>query len=143
MIKLFSNWLVDLDEAKVAVPRKKKVAAVAHSDIDRWLKSVDGLAKDLKDLQAAKTKAKDKMAKIGKKFKPEVKEKQENEPKDGKATERTRTGTILPREQNPKPEQKQKLAKKQDKPVVKKDEESVHVCDDIGFLTQIKIRSGI
>ena len=27
--------------------------------------------------------------------------------------------------------------------IVKKDDESVHVCDDIGFLTQIKIRSGI
>ena len=65
-----------------------KTHPVAHTDIDRWLKSVDGLAKDLKALQAAKEKAKGKMDDIGKKNnpskKPEDKDMKDKDKKDKK-----------------------------------------------------------
>lgn len=83
----FSEWMT-VDEAKRIVPRKvamrpkKQHAAVPHTDIDRWLKSVDGLAKDLKDLQGAKKNAEDKMKQIGQKYKPEDADKPEEKPDD-------------------------------------------------------------
>lgn len=59
----------------------KKVAAVPHQDIERWLKSVDELSKELKELQLLKTKTKQKIDKISKKDenKPE-KDKDLNKP---------------------------------------------------------------
>lgn len=36
---------------------ESKILPIAHTDIDRWLKSVDGLAKDLQDLKRAREKA--------------------------------------------------------------------------------------
>ena len=94
-MKLFSDWASEFDEAirlpKRIVPHRKqmqlplkKQTPVAHADIDRWLKSVDGLAKDLKDLQAAKTKAKDKMSQIGQKFKPDSDKSNKDDEKDVK-----------------------------------------------------------
>ena len=83
----FSEWMT-IDEAKrivsakVAVRPKKQHAAVPHTDIDRWLKSVDGLAKDLKDLQGAKKNAEDKMKQIGQKYKPDDADKPEKKPDD-------------------------------------------------------------
>jgi len=81
----FSEWLIDearrghkphpdqrtlFDRGdfvpKKVAPTKKKISSVAHTDIDRWLKSVDGLAKDLSALKDAESKAKGKMNKIGK-----------------------------------------------------------------------------
>lgn len=73
-MKSFLEWT--MIEAKIA--SKKKKNSIVHSDIDRWLKSVNDLAQDLKDLQTAKDKSKDKMNQIGKKYKPE------EEPKDSK-----------------------------------------------------------
>jgi hypothetical protein len=70
---------------KKAATTKKKISSVAHTDIDRWLKSVDGLAKDLNALKDAKLKAKGKMDQIGKPKsdkpddKPIEKEKDDNE----------------------------------------------------------------
>jgi hypothetical protein len=63
---LFFDWIFE---------EGKKPASIAHADIDRWLKSVDGLAKDLKDLKNAKDKTKGKMDQIGKKFKGNVPDK--------------------------------------------------------------------
>jgi hypothetical protein len=78
-------------------PAKKKISSVAHTDIDRWLKSVDGLAKDLSALKDAEAKAKGKMNQIGKpkSDKPEEKpiEKEKDNEKPGlerKAVERPR-----------------------------------------------------
>ena len=65
----FSDWLIDETKKKLSVPvrtAKKKVSSIAHTDIDRWLKSVDDLAKDLNDLKKSKIKFKSKMDQIGK-----------------------------------------------------------------------------
>lgn len=82
---------------KKAAPAKKKISSVAHTDIDRWLKSVDGLAKDLSALKDAESKAKGKMNQIGKpkSDKPDDKpiEKEKGNEKPGlerKAAERPR-----------------------------------------------------
>lgn len=74
----FSEWLLE-SKALPNLMHKKKIASVAHADIDRWLKSVDGLAKDLATLKNAKEKAKDKITQIGqnKSEKPEEIEKLE------------------------------------------------------------------
>lgn len=116
-MKLFSEWM-DVVEGRtktVMAParlKKHKVAAVAHDDIDRWLKSVDGLAKDLSALQAAKDKAKGKMDQIGKKYKPEEKEKdtgkeekQVKKPIEKKVVEKP--VPEKPRFEKPQPEKKQ------------------------------------
>jgi hypothetical protein len=110
-----------LDEKKQFVRfRKSRPVPITHDDIDRWLKSVDGLAKDLKDLKDAKEKAKKKMVEIGKKYKPEQKpvekEKKEDEKTGEKDTvERTRTKSdkgILPRTtDNKKVDQKKPIQK--------------------------------
>lgn len=80
----------------------KKSASVAHSDIDRWLKSVDGLAKDLNALKDAKAKAKGKMDQIGK-FKPKSSEVIDSKQSDRKSL-------------SPKPEKKPELERKDSKP---------------------------
>jgi len=85
-MELFSEWV--LDEGRQAGLRPKKHAAVPHTDIDRWLKSVDGLAKDLKDLQGAKKKAQDKIDQIGRKYKPE--DKPEEKPDEKKPDDKHR-----------------------------------------------------
>jgi len=89
--------LFDRDDFVPKKPAKKKISSVAHADIDRWLKSVDGLAKDLSALKDAKLKAKGKMDQIGKpkSDKPEEKpiEKEKDDEKSGlerKAVERPR-----------------------------------------------------
>lgn len=63
----FSEWF-RFDELK-----KIKPAAIKHVDIDRWLKSVDGLARDLQDLKKAKEKSQVKLAQVKKKFEPLLK----------------------------------------------------------------------
>lgn len=63
----FSEW-AKLEETKTA--KKAKIAPVAHTDIDRWLKSVDGLAKDLMSLKQAKDKSQTKLDQIKKKYEP-------------------------------------------------------------------------
>jgi hypothetical protein len=70
MKNIFSKWqkLIKGLGKKNLHPKKKKSVVVQHQDIDRWLKSVDDLAKDLKDLQLAKDKAKEKMKLIQNKF---------------------------------------------------------------------------
>ena len=63
----FSDWLIDETKKKLPIrTAKKKVSSIAHADIDRWLKSVDDLAKDLNDLKKSKIKFKSKMDQIGK-----------------------------------------------------------------------------
>ena len=61
----------DLGDAAPGKGADSKTANVPHTDIDRWLKSVDGLAKELTDLKGAKAKAADKMSKIDKKYNPD------------------------------------------------------------------------
>ena len=58
----FSEW-INFNE--------KKVTTIVHSDIDRWLKSVDGLARDLQDLKKAKDKSQAKLDQIKKKYVPD------------------------------------------------------------------------
>lgn len=90
----FYKWL--LDETKrvkklPSQPSSKKTAPIAHADVDRWLKSVDGLAKDLTALKDAKLKAKGKMDQIGK-SKPEDRvEKDKDVEKDEKSGKAERT----------------------------------------------------
>jgi hypothetical protein len=108
----FSEWLIDearrghkphpdqrtlFDRGdfvpKKVTPTKKKISSVAHTDIDRWLKSVDGLAKDLSALKDAESKAKGKMNQIGKpkSDRPDEKEKDNEKPGlERKAAERPR-----------------------------------------------------
>lgn len=62
----FSEWI-----------NEKKVTTIVHSDIDRWLKSVDGLARDLQDLKKAKDKSQAKLDQIKKKYVPDI-EKDDN-----------------------------------------------------------------
>lgn len=66
----FIDW-IEINEIKA--PKKAKISVVAHSDIDRWLKSVDGFARDLQDLKKAKEKSQAKLDQIKKKFDPEKK----------------------------------------------------------------------
>lgn len=104
-MKSFCEWTVD--EAKRVLPvkalvrpKKDKHAAVPHTDIDRWLKSVDGLAKDLKDLQGAKKKAQDKMNQIGQKYKPEDKP-DEKKPDEKKPDEKEKHNDRKPKQPRP------------------------------------------
>ena len=59
-----------------------KKPSILHSDIDSWLKSVDGLAKDLKELAAVKERFKKKMDQIKSKYKVQEKKKPEQKPTD-------------------------------------------------------------
>lgn len=78
----FNDW-IEINEIKA--PKKPKISVIAHSDIDRWLKSVDGFARDLQDLKKAKEKSQAKLDQIGKKYKPEPDGKPEDgKPEDGK-----------------------------------------------------------
>jgi hypothetical protein len=64
----FFDWLMEVKRVFPVKerPKKRKIASVAHTDIDRWLKSVDGLAKDLEALKSVKDKVKGKMDQISK-----------------------------------------------------------------------------
>lgn len=66
---IFSNMK---DESKKATP-------TIHSDIEGWLKSVDALSKDLKELLDVKKRVAAKMDNIKKKYKPEKQKSQEEE----------------------------------------------------------------
>lgn len=66
---IFSNMK---NESKKAVP-------TVHSDIEGWLKSVDALSKDLKELLDAKKRVAAKMDSIKKKYKSEKQKSQEEE----------------------------------------------------------------
>jgi hypothetical protein len=109
-----------LDEKKQFLRfRKSRPIPITHDDIDRWLKSLDGLAKDLQDLKDAKEKAKKKMVKIGEKYKPEQKsvdkEKKEDEKPGQKDVERSRSNSdkgILPRKTDNKKLDKTKANQK-------------------------------
>ena len=94
-----------------------KTHPVAHTDIDRWLKSVDGLAKDLKALQAAKEKAKGKMTDIGKKYNPEKKPEDKPEDKDVKEKDKK---SIKPEKQLELPFEKQPEIERPKKEVIKR-----------------------
>lgn len=71
---IFSNMK---DESKKATP-------TIHSDIEGWLKSVDALSKDLKELLDVKKRVAAKMDSIKKKYKPEKQKSQEEEPQEEK-----------------------------------------------------------
>ena len=95
-----------------------KTHPVAHTDIDRWLKSVDGLAKDLKALQAAKEKAKGKMDDIGRKNNPEKKPKEKDDKdkdKKDKIPEKPQKQLELPFEKQPEIERPKKQVIKRPK----------------------------
>jgi len=75
----FNEWMYErMDEAK----KKPRPVPTAHKDIDRWLRSIELLKRDLEDLQSAKKIAAQRLARIVKidKKKPPVDEK----PKDTK-----------------------------------------------------------
>ena len=59
-----------------------KKQSVLHSDIDTWLRSVDALAKDLKELAAVKERFKKKMDQIKSKYKDQVDKKPEEKPEN-------------------------------------------------------------
>ena len=92
----FSDWL-----------NEAKSASVAHTDIDRWLKSVDGLAKDLNALKDAKAKAKGKMDQISGKSKPKPNDEDE-EAIDPKQLDRKILSLQSKPEKEPEQKQKQK-----------------------------------
>jgi hypothetical protein len=94
----FLEWMLNLDEVKaLAHPKKAKIAPVAHTDIDRWLKSVDGLARDLQDLKKAKGKSQDKLDQIKKKYTPEKpEEKPEEKPDFDKSDEKDKLQKKIP-----------------------------------------------
>jgi hypothetical protein len=64
-----------------------KKISVIHSNIENWLKSVEGLTKDLKDLEAVKAKFKTKMNQIKNKYKSEKQKKDQNPENDEKRSE--------------------------------------------------------
>lgn len=122
----FCDW-VEINEA----PKKAKISVVAHTDIDRWLKSVDGFAKDLQALKVAKEKSQAKLDQIKKKYKPEPEEKDQKplekpvEKDQGKPQDQNSDDREKDREEIPvvKPTEKQlKLKPKEspDEPVVRK-----------------------
>jgi hypothetical protein len=90
-MNIFNKSLQDFKEdrkpVKTSAPKKnkkQKTVSIVHSDIDLWLKAVDDLSKDLKELQAAKEKAKEKMSAIAEKNKKEkeiVSKKDQEKPK--------------------------------------------------------------
>lgn len=104
----FCDW-IELNELKT--PKKAKAALVTHTDIDRWLKSVDGFAKDLQDLKKAKEKSQSKLTQIKKKYdpekieKPELKPEKEVEKSDQRPTEKPedqKPQEEVPKEATPK-----------------------------------------
>jgi hypothetical protein len=97
---------------KKAATTKKKISSVAHTDIDRWLKSVDGLAKDLNALKDAKLKAKGKMDQIGK---------PKSDKPDDKSVEKEKDDNEKPRlepkaAERPRPEADRKVLSLRSKP---------------------------
>lgn len=109
----FLEWINRKGDILIEAPirlKKKKVTAISHSDIDRWLKSVDGLAKDLKALQKAKEKAQLKISKIGQKYKDKAIEREE---KSDKQSEKDKDVTF------PKKPVLDKRLKPEETPVVK------------------------
>ena len=56
-MRSFSEWMIDrLDEAKRKFGKARPTPS-PRSDIDRWIKSVEDLAKDLEELKKLKKKA--------------------------------------------------------------------------------------
>jgi len=130
----FSEWLIDearrghkphpdqrtlFDRGDFVPPKKalvkKKISSVAHTDIDRWLKSVDGLAKDLSALKDAKDKAKGKMDKIGKP-KPEEQLDKPKEKDERNAVKRPRPEADRVLSPRSKPDTKEKPPESKSKP---------------------------
>jgi len=68
------DW-TEINEIKAV--KKAKITMVTHTDIDRWLKSVDGFARDLQDLKKAKEKSQSKLDQIKKKYEPVENQKKE------------------------------------------------------------------
>lgn len=66
--------MIIFNESKKAIP-------TVHSDIEGWLKSVEALSKDLKELLDAKKRVAAKMDSIKKKYKPEKEKTQEEKDK--------------------------------------------------------------
>lgn len=92
----FSEW-INFNE--------KKVTTIVRSDIDRWLKSVDGLARDLQDLKKAKDKSQARLDQIKKKYIPDI-EKDDNKvtnDKKEKDAENEVKELELDKEKNEKP----------------------------------------
>ena len=92
----FSEW-INFNE--------KKVTTIVRSDIDRWLKSVDGLARDLQDLKKAKDKSQARLDQIKKKYIPDI-EKDDNKvtnDKKEKDAENVVKELELDKEKNEKP----------------------------------------
>lgn len=95
----FCNW-IELNEIKT--PKKSKTSVVTHTDIDRWLKSVDGFAKDLQDLKRAKEKSQSKLDQIKKKYVPEKEKDQKPVEKDqGKSLDQNSDNREADREDVP------------------------------------------
>jgi hypothetical protein len=113
----FSDWL---NEAK-------KSASVAHTDIDRWLKSVDGLAKDLSALKDAKAKAKGKMDQIGK-SKPKPNEDEGEVPKQPDEDRKILSLRSKPNEKDP--EQKEPKPRQLRRPDAEDSTDVKRVIDD-------------
>jgi hypothetical protein len=113
----FAEWEQQFDEGKRLAMRPKKPLAVTHSEIDRWLKSVDGLAKELKDLSVIKKKALEKMNKIpkSKTKEPEKPIKQNEKPENA---DEKRNDLAVARKSKPEPKPKPKSGREQEKPDV-------------------------
>ena len=80
---LFMEWMDELNEARKK--GKPRHAPIPHHDIERWLKSVELLAKDLEDLKKSRKQAAERFAKLAKKKKEdEEKKKKEDEEKKKK-----------------------------------------------------------
>lgn len=77
-MRLFSEWMIErIDEAKQRLGSSPAV----RTDMDRWLKAVESLAKDLEELKKVKEKSKAKLAQIkkGEEKLADIKKKQEEE----------------------------------------------------------------
>lgn len=103
----------DFVPPKKARPAKNKTASIAHKDIDRWLKSVDGLAKDLNALKNAKLKAKGKMDQVGNPNSDKTieKEKEKDKPRIDRKSDKESPDLIQSKpvsKPKPKPEPKSK-----------------------------------
>lgn len=70
---LFMEWMDELNEARKK--GKPRHAPIPHHDIERWLKSVELLAKDLEDLKKSRKQAAERFAKLAKKKKEDEEKK--------------------------------------------------------------------
>lgn len=125
-VKSFSEWRAErLDEAKRSGGKKADSRSYVRPDMDRWIKAIEALAKDLDELKQVKKKAESrkKMQSLAQRVlrdedKPKAKETEEKRSDERKPEQDAKEKTQTPKDERPKPEPKRPDKDQRSKPQI-------------------------